>query len=66
MLGGISGPEKIYIVCDYTDMRKSIDGPCAVIEDQLKKDLSSSDLFLFVEEDRVGPKLCSVNQMVLF
>ena len=36
MLGDISGLEKIYIVCGYTDMRKSIDGLCAVIEDQLK------------------------------
>ena len=38
MLGDISGLEKIYIVCGYTDMRKSIDGLCAVIEDQLKMD----------------------------
>ena len=37
MLGDISGLEKIYIVCGYTDMRKSIDGLCAVIEDQLRK-----------------------------
>ena len=42
MLGDISGLEKIYIVCGYTDMRKSIDGLCAVIEDQLKMDPSSS------------------------
>ena len=47
MLGDISGLEKIYIVCGYTDMRKSIDGLCAVIEDQLKMDPSSSALFLF-------------------
>ena len=38
MLGDISGLEKIYIVCGYTDMRKSIDGLCAIIEDQLKMD----------------------------
>ena len=38
MLGDISGLEKIYIVCGYTDMRKSIDGLCAVIEDQFKMD----------------------------
>ena len=62
MLGDISGVEKIYIVCGYTDMRKSIDGLCAVIEDQLKMDPSSSALFLFCgrrrdrrsEERRVG------------
>ena len=31
MLGDVSGLEKIYIVCGYTDMRKSIDGLCTVI-----------------------------------
>lgn len=47
MLGDVSGLEKIYIVCGYTDMRKSIDGLCTVIGDQLKMDPSSSALFLF-------------------
>lgn len=47
MLGDVSGLEKIYIVCGYTDRRKSIDGLCTVIEDQLKMDPSSSALFLF-------------------
>ena len=46
MLGDISGLEKIYIVCGYTDMRKSIEGLCAIIEDQLKMETSSSALFL--------------------
>ncbi len=50
MLGDISGLEKIYIVCGYTDMRKSIDGLCAIIEDQLKMDPSSSALFLFLRK----------------
>lgn len=49
MLGDISGPEKIYTVCGYTDMRKSIDGSCAIIEDQLKMEPSSNALFLFCE-----------------
>ena len=47
MLGDISGLERIYIVCGYTDMRKSIDGLCDVVEDQLKLDPASSALFLF-------------------
>ena len=46
MLGDISGLERIYIVCGYTDMRKSIDGLCAVVEEQLKLDPASSSLFL--------------------
>ena len=45
MLGDISGLEKIYIVCGYTDMRKSIDGLCAIVEEQLKLDAKSSALF---------------------
>ena len=47
MLGDISGLDRIYIVCGYTDMRKSIDGLCAIIEDQLKSSLDSRSLFLF-------------------
>lgn len=47
MLDDISGLEKIYIVCGYTDMRKSIDGLCAIAENQLKMDPSASALFLF-------------------
>ena len=34
MLGDVSGLEKIYIVCGYTDMRKSMTDFCTVIEDQ--------------------------------
>ena len=47
MLGDISGLEKIYIVCGYTDMRKSIDGLCAGIKGPLKMDPSSNAPFLF-------------------
>lgn len=52
MLGDISGLERIYIVCGYTDMLKSIDGLCAVVEDQLKLDPASSALFLFCDRRR--------------
>ena len=53
------GLEKIYIVCGYTDMRKSIDGLCAVIEDQFKMDPSSVLSSCSVEEDGTGLKPCS-------
>ena len=56
MIGDISGLEKIYIVCGYTDLRKSILGFCAVIEDQLKMNPSSSALFLFCGRRREGLK----------
>ena len=57
MLGDISGLEWIYIVCGYTDMRKSIDGLCAVMEEQMKLDPASSALFLFCGRRRVEPTL---------
>jgi len=33
MLADISNVDAIYIVCGRTDMRKSIDGLCAIIQD---------------------------------
>ena len=47
MLGDISGVENIYIVCGYTDMRKAIDGLCAVVEEVVKRDPRENSLFLF-------------------
>lgn len=32
MIGYVSGAEHIYIVCGYTDMRKSIDGLAAIVQ----------------------------------
>ena len=39
--------ENIYIVCGHTDMRKSIDGLAAIVQQQYKFDLFSSSAFLF-------------------
>lgn len=39
--------ENIYIVCGHTDMRKSIDGLAAIVQQQYKLDLFSSSAFLF-------------------
>ena len=38
MLGDITAADEIYIVTGRTDMRKSIDGLCAIVEDQLHMD----------------------------
>ena len=39
--------ENFYIVCGHTDMRKSIDGLAAIVQQQYKLDLFSSSAFLF-------------------
>lgn len=36
MLGDISLKDHIYIVTGYTDMRRSVDGLCAIVYEQLK------------------------------
>lgn len=47
MIGDITVADEIYIVCGYTDMRKSIDGLCAIVEDKLNMDPRRRALFLF-------------------
>ena len=47
MLGDITAAVELYIVTGYTDMRKSIDGLCAIVEDQLHMDPRRSALYLF-------------------
>ena len=47
MIGDITVADEIYIVCGYTDMRKSIDGLCAIVEDKLHMDPKRSAIFLF-------------------
>ena len=47
MLGDISGVENIFLITGHTDMRKSIDGLCAVVEQVVRQDPKSNALFLF-------------------
>lgn len=47
MLADISNVDAIYIVCGRTDMRKSIDGLCAIIQDHFEMNVSSNSLYLF-------------------
>lgn len=47
MLGDISVADEIYIVCGYTDMRRSIDGLCAIVQDRLHMDPRQRALYLF-------------------
>ena len=47
MLGDITAVNAIYIVCGYTDIRKSIDGLCSIISDTFHLDPSGNSLYLF-------------------
>ena len=47
MLADITKVENIYMVCGYTDMRKSIDGLCAIIASQLKEEPRRHTLYMF-------------------
>ena len=46
MLGGIN-TSRVYIVCGYTDMRRSIDGLSAIVKQNHRLDPSDGSLFLF-------------------
>ena len=68
MLADISGVNAIYIITGYTDMRKSIDGLCAIVEKQLKVDrVSGNSLFLFCgrRSDRIKALLRETDGFVL-
>ena len=47
MLGDISLADSVYIVTEYTDMRKSIDGLCAIVIDQLKSEPDRRSIYMF-------------------
>lgn len=47
MLGDISQADHIYLACGHTDMRKSIDGLAAIVQQNFKLDPFSNSLFLF-------------------
>lgn len=56
MLGDITLADEIFIVCSATDMRKSIDGLCTIIRDQLQIEPDSKralDLFCGKRRDRI-------------
>lgn len=47
MLGDISLATNIYLVTGYTDMRKSIDGLCAIIMKNSKQEPDGHSIYLF-------------------
>ncbi|EGO62236.1 IS66 family insertion sequence element accessory protein TnpB [Acetonema longum] len=47
MLGDLSRAERVYLACGYTDLRQSIDGLAATVQQRFHLDPLSNSLFLF-------------------
>ena len=67
MLGDITIANNIYIITGYTDMRKSIDGLCAIILQQLHNEPDKSSIYLFCGKrcDRIKLLLKEPDGMLL-
>ena len=51
MLSGV-GSERVYLAAGATDLRKSIDGLAAIVQECFELDLFSTDLFVFCNKSR--------------
>ena len=67
MQADISNVDAIYIVCGRTDMRKSIDGLCAIIQEQFSMNLEHNTIYFFCGHkcDRIKALLVEPDGMVL-
>ena len=67
MLADISNVDAIYIVCGRTDMRKSIDGLCAIIQEQFSMNLERNTIYFFCGRkcDRIKALLVEPDGIVL-
>lgn len=63
MIANIAIASHTYIVCGYTDMRKSIDGLCAVIKDQLQMICPQAHCFCSVAAMEKGKLLKEKNNL---
>ena len=63
MVGDISRAVNIYIVCGYTDMRKSIDGLCTVILEQRPSiDMTDEELSQFAPWSETVQCVCGITK----
>jgi transposase len=51
MLTGVL-PDRVYLACGWTDMRKSIDGLAAIVSFEFRLDVFSDSLFVFCNRGR--------------
>ena len=47
MLGDIAKADRVYIACGYTDMRRSLDGLAAIVQEKFNLSPFENSLFLF-------------------
>ena len=47
MIGDISGATSIYIITGKIDMRKSINGLCAIVYDMMGQEINRNSIYLF-------------------
>lgn len=67
MLGDITAARQIYIACGYTDMRKSIDGLAALVQEQFQMDPFAPSLYIFCgrKADRIKALLWEGDGFIL-
>ena len=67
MLSDVTGAEKVYIACGYTDLRKGIDGLATLVQSQFQLDPFTNTLFLFCgrRKDRIKALYWEGNGFVL-
>jgi len=51
----------VFLACEYTDMRKSIDGLAAIVQEEFKLDPFSSSLFVFCNKAKNKIKILHWN-----
>ena len=47
MLSDFTGADKVFIACEYTDLRRGIDGLASIVQQQFSLDPFTNTLFLF-------------------
>ena len=67
MLNDLTGAEKVYIACGYTDLRCGIDGLAGIVQQQFQLDPFTNTLFLFCgrRRDRIKALYWEGNGFVL-
>jgi len=54
---GLGSSLRFYLYAGVTDMRKSFDGLCGLVQGQLKRDPTSGEVFIFINRRRDRVKL---------